>query len=98
MQMDPRARSAEETPRSYGRCGIASGGQHRPVRVGAIRCIESPRSPSLKVQRGRVSRRVQFRGEMKAQRSITISAPPDVGSLQIVKIAADGSAGKNRAM
>lgn len=31
---------------------------------------------------------------MKALRSVTISAPPGVGTLQIVKLAADGSAVK----
>jgi RND family efflux transporter MFP subunit len=37
---------------------------------------------------------IQFRGDVKALKSITISAPPDVGALQIVKVAADGSAVK----
>jgi RND family efflux transporter MFP subunit len=43
------------------------------------------------VQRAEFLDALQFRGELKALRSVTIAAPPDIGSLQIVKIAGDGS-------
>ena len=53
-----------------------------------------PTVPSFQVQPGEFLDAVQFRGEMKALRSVTISAPPGVGTLQIVKLAPDGSAVK----
>jgi len=34
---------------------------------------------------------IEFRGELKAMKSVTISAPPDAGDLQILKLAPDGS-------
>jgi RND family efflux transporter MFP subunit len=46
------------------------------------------------VQRAEFLDVVQFRGDIKALKSVTISAPPNVGMLQIVKLAADGSAVK----
>jgi RND family efflux transporter MFP subunit len=34
---------------------------------------------------------LQFRGELKSMKSVTITAPPDAGDLQILKLAADGT-------
>jgi HlyD family secretion protein len=62
---------------------------------GWVRTVHrEPTVPSLTVQPAEFLDVVQFRGEMKALRSVTISAPPDVGTVQIVKITADGSAVK----
>ncbi|HUN87023.1 MAG TPA: HlyD family efflux transporter periplasmic adaptor subunit [Terracidiphilus sp.] len=51
----------------------------------------NPPIPTFQVKRGEFLDAVQFRGEMKAMRSITISAPPNAGSLQILKLVADGT-------
>lgn len=53
-----------------------------------------PSVPSYKVRSEEFLDVVQFRGDLKALRSLSISAPADVGALQIVKLAADGSAVK----
>jgi HlyD family secretion protein len=53
-----------------------------------------PPIASFQVQRAEFLDVVQFRGDLKALKSVTISAPPNVGLLQIVKLAADGSAVK----
>lgn len=45
----------------------------------------------FQVQRAEFLDALQFRGEVKAMKSVTIAAPPDIGSLQIVKIVADGA-------
>jgi HlyD family secretion protein len=50
-----------------------------------------PNIPAYQVQRSEFLDVLQFRGDLKALKSVTISAPPDVGMLQILKIAADGS-------
>jgi HlyD family secretion protein len=50
-----------------------------------------PPVSTFQVQRAEFLDAIQFRGELKAMKSVTISAPPNDGSLQIVKIAADGS-------
>ncbi len=50
-----------------------------------------PDLPAYQVQRSEFLDVLQFRGELKALKSVTISAPPDVGMLQILKIAPDGS-------
>lgn len=80
------------------RRGLAMAGVLAASSIGLFGWVRTmhrePTVPSLKVQPAEFLDVVQFRGEMKAQRSITISAPPDVGSLQIVKLAADGSAVK----
>lgn len=52
---------------------------------------KDPPVPVFQVQRAEFLDALQFRGEMKAMRSVTVVAPPDIGSLQIVKIAADGA-------
>jgi len=43
------------------------------------------------VQRGEFLDVLQFRGEIKAMKAVSISAPGNAGDLQIVRIAADGS-------
>lgn len=50
-----------------------------------------PNLPAYQVQRSEFLDVLQFRGDLKALKSVTISAPPDVGMLQILKIAPDGS-------
>lgn len=50
-----------------------------------------PGLPSFQVQRAEFLDVLQLRGELKARKSITIAAPPDIGMLQIVKIASDGA-------
>jgi HlyD family secretion protein len=55
---------------------------------------KEPTVPSFQVQPAEFLDVIQFRGDIKALKSISISAPPDVGTLQIVKLAADGSAVK----
>ena len=52
---------------------------------------KAPSVPTFQVQLGEFLDVTQFRGELKAMKSVTISAPPDGGSLQILKLAADGS-------
>jgi HlyD family secretion protein len=50
-----------------------------------------PNLPAYQVQRSEFLDVLQFRGDLKALKSVTVSAPPDVGMLQILKIAPDGS-------
>jgi len=50
-----------------------------------------PRVPTLQVERGEFLDALQFRGDIKAMKSVAISAPPNAGMLQILKIAPDGS-------
>jgi len=47
--------------------------------------------PTFEVKRGEFIDSVQFRGEVKAMKSVPISAPAEAGDLEIVKIAADGT-------
>lgn len=63
------------------------------VVLGAVRLSRrgSPTVPTLQVKRGEFLDSMQFRGEVKALKSVTISAPADAGDLQIVKIAAEGT-------
>ncbi len=62
------------------------------VVFGAVRYSNrSPEVPTLDVKRGEFIDSIQFRGEVKAMKSVTISAPAEAGDLQIVKIAADGT-------
>jgi len=51
----------------------------------------SPAVPTFDVKRGEFIDSVQFRGEVKAMKSVTISAPADAGDLQVIKIVADGT-------
>ena len=51
----------------------------------------SPSIPTFEGKPGEFLDTVQLRGEVKALKSVTISAPAEVGTLQVVKIVADGS-------
>src|SRR5580658_293398 len=51
----------------------------------------SPEVPTLDVKRGEFIDSIQFRGEVKAMKSVTITAPANAGDLQIIKIATDGT-------
>ena len=46
------------------------------------------------MKRGEFLDSLQFRGEVKALKSVTISAPAEAGDLQIIKVAAEGTAVK----
>ena len=60
--------------------------------LGAVRYSNRfPAIPTLEVKRGEFIDSVQFRGEVKAMKSVPISAPAEAGDLEIVKIAADGT-------
>jgi HlyD family secretion protein len=60
--------------------------------LGAVRYSNrAPTIPTFDVKRGDFIDSVQFRGEVKALKSVTISAPSEAGDLQIVKIVADGA-------
>jgi len=62
------------------------------VLVGAVRLTNRPPSvPTAEVTRGEFVDSLSLRGEVKALRSLTVSAPAEAGDLQIVKIATDGS-------
>ena len=62
------------------------------VVLGAVRLSRrAPTVPTFEVKRGEFLDSEQFRGEVKALRSVTISAPAEAGDLQIVKIATDGA-------
>ncbi len=54
----------------------------------------APTVPTFEVKRGDFLDSVQFRGEVKALKSITISAPSEAGDLQIIKLSAEGAAVK----
>jgi len=51
----------------------------------------SPTVPVYDVKRGEFLDSLQFRGEVKALKSVTISAPAEAGDLQIIKVAAEGT-------
>jgi len=51
----------------------------------------SPAVPTFDVKRGEFVDSLQFRGEVKALKSVTISAPAEAGELQILTIAADST-------
>jgi HlyD family secretion protein len=60
--------------------------------LGAVRYSNrSPGVPTFDVKRGEFLDTVQFRGELKAMKSVTISAPAQAGDLQIIKLVADGT-------
>jgi HlyD family secretion protein len=52
---------------------------------------KAPSLPTYQVERGEFLDALQFRGQLKALKSVTISAPSNAGDLQILKIAADGT-------
>lgn len=65
------------------------------VVLGAVRLSrKTPTVATFEVKRGEFLDSDQFQGEVKALKSITISAPAEAGDLQIVKIASDGTAVK----
>lgn len=51
----------------------------------------SPSIPTIVVKRGDFIDSVQFRGEVKALKSVSIVSPAEAGDFEIVKIAADGT-------
>src|SRR5579864_719369 len=53
-----------------------------------------PTVPTIEVKRGEFLDSLQFHGEVKALKSVTISAPAEAGDLQIVKILPEGTAVK----
>jgi HlyD family secretion protein len=52
---------------------------------------KSPTVPTFQVKRGEFLDVLEFRGQLKAMKSVTITAPANAGDLQILKIAADGT-------
>jgi RND family efflux transporter MFP subunit len=65
------------------------------VLLGAVRLSRrTPSVPTTLVKRGEFLDSLQFRGEVKALKSVTISAPSEAGDLQIVKISSEGTAVK----
>ncbi len=54
----------------------------------------TPTVPTIEVKRGEFLDSLQFRGEVKALKSVTISAPAEAGDLQIIKVSAEGTAVK----
>jgi len=62
------------------------------VVLGAVRLSHrAPPTPTYEVKRGEFLDSEQFHGEVKALKSVTISAPAEAGDLQIVKISAEGA-------
>jgi multidrug efflux pump subunit AcrA (membrane-fusion protein) len=62
------------------------------VVLGAVRLGKrSPTVPTYEVKRGEFLDSLQFRGEVKAMKSVTISAPAQAGDLQIIKVSAEGT-------
>jgi HlyD family secretion protein len=60
--------------------------------LGSVRLgRRSPSVPTVIVARGDFLDSIQFRGEMKALKSVTISAPADAGDLQIIKVSSEGT-------
>jgi RND family efflux transporter MFP subunit len=65
------------------------------VVLGAVRLGKrTPTVPTIEVKRGEFLDSTQFHGEVKALKSVTISAPAEAGDLQIVKVPAEGTAVK----
>ena len=62
------------------------------VVLGAVRLSRrAPTLPTYQVTREEFLDSVQFRGEVKALKSVTISAPSEAGDLQLVKLVAEGA-------
>lgn len=62
------------------------------VVLGAVRLSKrSPTVATYEVKHGEFLDSLQFRGEVKALKSVTISAPAEAGDLQIIKVAAEGT-------
>jgi HlyD family secretion protein len=51
----------------------------------------SPAVPTFQVKRGEFLDVLEIRGQLKAMKSVTITAPANAGDLQILKIATDGT-------
>jgi HlyD family secretion protein len=78
--------------------------EHRIATVGVLLLVGSlglfgwvhsvkrePTLPAFQVQQAEFLDVLQFRGELKALKSVSIAAPPDASMLQILKIVPDGS-------
>jgi len=52
---------------------------------------KAPTVPTFQVKRGEFLDVLQFRGQLKAMKSVTITAPANAGDLQILKIATNGA-------
>ena len=52
---------------------------------------KAPTVPTFQVKRGEFLDVLQFRGELKAMKSVSITAPANAGDLQILKILPDGT-------
>jgi HlyD family secretion protein len=62
------------------------------VLLGAVRLGKrTPTVPTIEVKRGEFLDSVEFRGEVKALKSVTISAPAEAGDLQIIKVSPEGT-------
>ncbi len=62
------------------------------VLLGAVRLGKrTPTVPTIEVKREEFLDSTQFRGEVKALKSVTISAPAEAGDLQIVKVSPEGT-------
>lgn len=51
----------------------------------------TPQVPTYQVKRDEFRDVLQFRGELKAMKSLTLAAPAEAGNLQIIKVVTDGS-------
>ncbi len=61
------------------------------VVLGAVRLTNRPPTiPTAEVKRGEFVESLHLRGEVKALRTLAISAPAEAGDLLVVKMAADG--------
>jgi HlyD family secretion protein len=66
------------------------------VLLGGVRLGKrTPTVPTIAVKRGEFLDSLQFRGEVKALKSVTISAPSEAGDLQIIKVSSEGTAVKS---
>src|SRR5580693_9297306 len=62
------------------------------VVLGAVRLGKrSPTVLTYEVKRGEFLDSLQFRGEVKAMKSVTISAPAQAGDMQIIKVSPEGT-------
>lgn len=65
------------------------------VLLAAVRLSRrTPTVPTFEVKRGEFLDSLQFSGEVKALKSITLSAPAEAGDLQIIKLSAEGASVK----
>jgi HlyD family secretion protein len=59
--------------------------------LGGVRLSNRLPVPTAEVKLGEFTDTLRFRGEVKAQRSLSVTAPAEAGELQVVKIVSDGS-------